>query len=298
MIAGGSGLVGNALTPLLLDAGYEVIWLSRRKLPNAPVPVALWNPAAGDFKSIESHQPEALINLAGAGIAEKRWSGSRKKEIIDSRVLPNQWLAQWLAASGHPLRYISASAIGYYGHQGETVCDENHAPGTGFLSQSTTQWEHAIERVAATGTPTAWIRIGIVFSTLGGALPQMLPPAKLRVPVIFGDGKAWMSWIHIHDLCGAFLHLLKHPHLTGPYNGVAPNPVRNGDLARALLEALDTKGIPMPVPAPLLRLAMGEMADMVLESTRVRHLKLEQTGFIFQHPLLVPALKHLLHTQC
>lgn len=297
MIAGGSGLVGRALTPLLLEAGYEVLWLSRNNIPDAPVPVALWNPAAGDFHSIETTQPQALINLAGAGIAEKRWTAQRKKEIIDSRVLPNQWLAKWLALSRHPLRYLSASAIGYYGHQGDALCDENHQPGQGFLSQSTTQWEHAIERVAATGTSTAWIRIGIVFSTQGGALPQMLTPAKLRAPVVFGDGSAWMSWIHIHDLCGAFLHLLRHPELTGPFNAAAPHPVRNKDLATALLEALKIKGLPVPAPAFLLRLAMGEMADMVLESTKVSHQKLSNSGFSFQHPDLIPALRHLLTAQ-
>jgi uncharacterized protein len=295
LIGGGSGLIGSHLSPMLEEEGYEVLHLSRRARPNAPYPTYQWDVEAQTIEEEAVERADYIINLAGAGIADKPWTKSRKALIIDSRVESARLLRETCQKLEQPPRaYLSSTAIGYYGDRGEEWLTEAAAPGEGFLAESTQAWEAAIEEVAATGLRTAGIRIGIVLSTQGGAMEKMLIPFRFYTGTYFGDGQQWYSWIHIEDVCRLFLHALKNEEMAGFYNGVAPNPVRNKELVEEMKTALGQTAAILPAPAFTLRLAMGEMADAVLDSARVSAEKTRSTGFDFRFPRLPEALKDLL----
>ena len=246
-----------------------------------------------DIEAIK--QADYIINLAGAGIADKRWTDARKKIIIESRVQTAQLLYDACSRLNHkPKAYISASAIGYYGERGDTWVNEDSAPGDeGFLPKSCIAWEAAVDPFNASDIRTVIIRIGIVLSTQGGALAKMLPSYHVRVGAYFGNGQQYYSWIHIEDMCRIFAKAVEDKSMKGVYNGVAPHPVTNKKLAEDIATALDKPSVVMPVPEFGLRLAMREMADVVLVGSRVSSKKIEQTGFDFQHPELIPALRDL-----
>jgi len=200
-----------------------------------------------------------------------------------------------MQCTGHtPQAFLSGAAIGYYGERGNELLSENAPPGRGFLAESCVAWEEAIAAVAAAGIRTVAFRIGIVLSTKGGALEKMILPARMGAGAYFGDGAQWYSWIHLDDVCNLFIHAIQQATLAGTYNAVAPNPATNKELAAALMRALDRPQILLPAPAFALKLAMGEMADVVLNSTRVSSAKVEASGFRFSHPNLEAALLDLL----
>ncbi|MCB0550889.1 MAG: TIGR01777 family oxidoreductase [Phaeodactylibacter sp.] len=295
LIAGGSGLIGRRLSQLLLEQGHEVLHLSRQSRPDAAIPTYRWAPGEGYIDDDAVLRADYVINLAGAGIADKPWTKARKRLIIDSRVEGARLLLSAFGRLQHfPKAYISSAAIGYYGERGSQWVDERSAPGAGFLAESCVAWEDAIGEVARAGVRTVGIRIGIVLSTQGGAMEKMLLPFQFRLGTYFGDGRQWYSWIHIDDLCGIFIRAMEDDSIQGFYNGVAPNPVSNKALAEGLREALGNRAAIAPVPAFALRLAMGEMADVVLLSTRVSSKKIENAGFDFSFPNLKEALADLL----
>ena len=236
-----------------------------------------------------------MVNLAGAGIADKPWTNARKRLIIDSRVDSTQLLLSAFKRLRHfPKAYLSSAAIGYYGDRGNEWLDESAAPGHGFLPESCIAWEEAIGEVAQAGVRTVAVRVGIVLSTRGGAMEKMLLPFQLRLGAYSGDGSQWYSWIHIDDLCRMFIKAMEDEDMQGAYNGVAPHPVTNKELAVAMKNALGKPALTLPAPALALRLAMGEMADVVLSSARVRSEKIEATGFEYAFPTLSEALPDLL----
>lgn len=294
LIAGGTGLIGTHLSQLLKNKGYQVAHLSRRANPNAEFPTYAWQPEAGIFDKKAFDEADAIINLAGAGIADKLWSKKRKHEIIESRTSSNALIAKYLRREKHRVQaYISASAIGFYADRGDEIMTETSAVGTGFLAESTAAWEQAIAEVAATKVRTVALRIGVVLSPEGGALQKMLIPFMFRLGVYFGNGRQWTSWIHRDDLCNIFLWALENPSVSGTFNAVAPTPLSNYDLTKAISTAKGGAYLMMPAPSFALRLGMGEMADVVLGSTRVSSQKIEKQGFVFRFPEISEALKNL-----
>ncbi len=294
LIAGGTGLIGSHLSRLLKNRGYDVTHLSRRANPNAEFPAYAWQPEAGAYDQKAFDEADAVINLAGAGIADKLWSKKRKREIIDSRTSSNALIANYLRQKKHKIQaYISASAIGFYDDRGDDIMTETTTAGKGFLAESTVAWERAIAEVAATGVRTVALRTGVVLSPEGGALQKMLLPFMVRTGVYFGNGRQWVSWIHRDDLCNMFLWALENPQISGTFNAVAPTPLSNYALTAAISTAKGGGYLLIPSPAFALRLAMGEMADVVLGSTRVSSQKVESQGFKFRFPEAIGALRDL-----
>ncbi len=296
LIAGGTGLVGSHLSQLLQAAGHTVLHLSRKQDLSAKFPAYAWDLSAKTIEQEAVNRADFIINLAGAGVADQRWTPARKRLIIGSRVDSTLLLKAAIERRPTPLRaYVSASAIGFYGSRGEQLLSENDPPGTdSFLAETVVLWEQAIEKIAGTGLRTVVLRIGVVLSTKGGALEKMLIPFRFFTGAWFGNGQQWMSWVHIDDLCRMFLEAIDNEQLSGIFNGVAPHPARNRDLVFELKKALGKPTLMMPAPAFALRAAMGEMADMVFDSARVSAKKIEADGFKFLFPDLLPALQDLL----
>jgi uncharacterized protein len=294
LIAGGTGLVGIHLSRMLKSKGYNVMHLSRRQNKDAEFPAYSWDIQKGVIDEEAFSQADYIINLAGSGIADKRWTDDRKKDIIKSRTESTLLLKKYLSKTPHHVKaYLSASAIGFYGERGNELVTEVSPNGKGFLAESTGAWENAIEEVSATGIRTVAIRIGIVLSTEGGALQKMLIPFMLRTGVYFGSGDQWYSWIHIDDLCNVFVWAIENEKPKGVYNAVSPNPLSNYAFTKAISEAKDGGYLLLPTPTFALRLAMGEMADVVLTSAKVSGQKIIKEGFVFQFPEAVAALKDL-----
>ncbi|WP_116105874.1 TIGR01777 family oxidoreductase [Lewinella sp. IMCC34191] len=294
LIGGGTGFIGMHLSRRLQRDGYEVRHLSRTPDPKATFPAYHWDIKAQTIDASALEGVDYVINLTGAGIADERWSEERKQVIIKSRTESTRLLARCFAEGKHrPKRYLSASAIGYYGDRGGNWLTEEAEPGTGFLSKSCILWEEAAEEISRLGIPTFINRTGIVLHPEEGALEKMLIPLKVWTSTYFGDGQQYYSWIHIEDLVGIYAYALEHQ-LEGTYNGCAPNPVRNKQFAQALGPALGQKAIVMPAPVPALQLALGEMSHTVLDSARCSAEKIEAAGYRFAYPELSQALEQLL----
>ncbi len=295
LIGGGSGLIGQHLSELLVREGYEVSHLSRSKQGAHRFPTYQWDAQAQTIDDEAILQADYVINLAGAGIADARWTDRRKKLIIDSRTETTRLLKNSFERLDHfPRAYLSASAVGYYGDRGAQMLHEDDPPGTGFLSESCILWENAISEVATVVPRTVVLRTGIALSTRGGALEKMLLPLKGFISTYFGDGSQYYSWIHIDDICRAYLHALRNEEIRGTFNGVAPLPVTNKELARALPAAAGKPALVLPAPAFAMRLVLGEMSHTVLDSARCSATKLQESGFEFTYPELQPALQDLL----
>ncbi|MET0284074.1 MAG: TIGR01777 family oxidoreductase [Polyangiales bacterium] len=292
-ITGASGFVGTALSSLLKKAGARVRPLVR------PGKHGLdginWDPEQGtiDAKALEG--VDAIVHLAGDGVADGRWTEAKKNRIRDSRVRGTELLAR--AITGLTLKpsvWLSGSAIGYYGNRGDEELDERASAGADFLAEVCKEWEAAAEPARAAGVRVVHPRFGIVLAPHGGALRKMLTPFKLGVGGKLGDGSQYMSWIALEDTVRALVHALDHKELSGPMNVTAPTPVRNEAFTKALGAALHRPTV-FPLPGPIARLALGEMADVALLSgQRVLPRQLLATGFQFEHPELAPYLSRVL----
>lgn len=295
LITGASGFVGARLTRDLLARGHRVIGVARR----SPAPeagqkgfrfVAADTTRPGDWQAKLS-DADAVVNLAGRPIFG-RWSDAVKQEIRDSRILTTRHVVDGLP-TGKPVTLISASGVGYYGERGEAPITEDTPAGEGFLAQLSMDWEAEARRGAESGARVVLARLGVVLGPGGGALAQMIPAFRAFVGGPIGDGRQWFPWIHLQDLTGAVAFILDHPELSGPVNLCAPHPVRNRELALALGNVLGRPAA-LPVPAFMLRLALGEFAGVLLGSQRVLPQKLAASGFRFRHPQIQPALAALL----
>lgn len=292
LITGANGLIGGTLVPFLTTGGHEVVRLTRgRKRAGA----ATWDPEKGSIDSGALEGLDAVVHLAGENISGGRWTADKKARIRDSRVAGTRLLCEALAALARPPKVlVAASAIGFYGHRGRDVVDEDSAPGSGFLADVCKEWEAATAPAAARGIRVVNLRIGVVLSASGGALASMLTPFKLGAGGPVGSGKQYMSWIAIDDVADAILFVLTTPSLSGPVNAVAPTPVPNADFARTLGTVLSRPAV-IPLPAFAVRLLFGEMGEeLLLSSTRVDPHRLQAAGFTFRFPTLEPALRHLL----
>ncbi|MEZ4920550.1 MAG: TIGR01777 family oxidoreductase [Saprospiraceae bacterium] len=293
LLAGGSGLVGSRLQQLLTEAGYTVRLLTRS--PKAENHF-FWDPMQNKLDEQALAGVHAVINLTGAGIADKRWTPSRKKILIDSRVLSTQLLGEAIARMPEkPQAFISASAIGYYGNSGEHTMTETDSPvGEGFMIECCEAWEQAAHQAIQSGIRTVILRIGVVLTPDGGALAELIKPLRFGLGSYFSNGKAWWSWIHIDDLCRQFIWAMETNSVEGTFNAVAPNPVRNLPLVKSLASAMKKNALFAPVPALALQLALGEMSQVVLNSNRIISDKIQAAGFQYKHPQLEGALQDLL----
>lgn len=299
LIAGGTGLIGTHLSKLLQEQGFQVRHLSRESRENAPYPTFVWNVEKGTMDPLALEGADYVINLAGAGIADKPWTAARKQLITDSRVKSNQLLKrQMLAMSEKPKAFISSAAVGYYGHDSSAQwINEDAPPGRGFLSESCIAWESSIRSLEETGVRTLGLRIGIVLSTQGGALPKLVQPMRVGVAPFFGTGQTWYPWIHLHDLCRMFLFAIQDEDMQGFFNAVAPQPTRNREFVQTLAKIFAPFALLIPAPTLALRLVLGEMADAILFGVRASAGKIQREGFDFEFPKLEGALQHLRATK-
>lgn len=302
LITGGTGMVGRYLTQLLLQKGYHVNWLSRQQgettIHGKRVQIFQWDI---DKQTVDGEAVSAadyIIHLAGAGVAEKRWSRKRKKEIVDSRVKSSKLLVKALREVPNTVQtVVSASAIGWYGPDRS----DNSQPFTedaqaypGFLGDTCKAWEESIAPVTALGKRLVRLRIGIVLSGTGGAITEFKKPLWAGMMPIFGTGKQVISWIHIYDLCSLFLYALENNEMNGVYNAVAPDPVSNRGLMMSLARSMGKSwALPIPVPAFMLKILLGEMSIEILKSATVSSRKTEGAGFQFTYPTIEKALENL-----
>ena len=295
LITGASGLVGSRLTELLLSKKMEVVHVGRTKR-NGSVPSFAWDVDKQQMDAKALAGVDTIVHLAGAGVADKRWTPTRKKEILDSRVQSTRLLYQILKEEKHSVKNIvSASAIGYYGFGlSDQLFTEECPPATDFLASVTTEWEKEVDAIRELEIRVVKIRIGIVLSNKGGALKEMARPIQFGVGAPLGTGQQVMSWIHIDDLCEMFCKAIQDRSLAGAYNGVAPNPVTNAELTKAIASILK-KPLWLPnVPPFVLRLLVGEMADIVVNGSKVSAEKILATRFKFQYSQIDDALRNLL----
>lgn len=292
LITGATGLVGRALSSLLRQQTHEVVQLTRSA---AGAGKPRWNPDVGEIDVTGLEGFDAVIHLAGEPIADAKWSPEKKARIRDSRIKGTRLLSDSLARlAARPKVLISASAIGIYGDRGDEVLTEESGPGSDFLSEVGVAWESGAQFAADAGIRVVNARFGIVLSADGGALHEMIKPMKMGIGGPLGNGRQWMSWIDIDDLCAAILHLTQTDSVHGPVNLVAPNPVTNRDFTRTLARVIHRPAF-IPAPAPALRLMFGEMADAILlSSQRVQPRRLMDSGYRFRYTHLEDSLRHLL----
>ena len=299
VIAGGTGFIGKKLVKRLLDDGCSVVILSRKLKPgeaesDGKIQYAQWDASTVGDWAFHLQNAEAVINLTGEPIAGKRWTDKQKKKIVQSRIAPTRALVAAIEQSSpRPGLLLNASAVGYYGDVEKGEVDETYPPGTGFLADTCALWENEAMAAAGLGVRIVLIRIGVVLSTGGGALPKLLLPFKLWLGGHLGTGAQWMPWIHQDDLVSAIVFILNNPDLYGPFNCVSPAAVTMREFAKILGSVIGRPSW-MPVPSFALRLLLGEMSEMLLTGQKAVPKKLLGNGFQFKFNRLDEAFVDLL----
>jgi len=295
LITGGSGLVGTKVSEFLLKSNHEPVWLSREEGQVTSIKKFKWDIKSSYIDEKAFDGVEHIIHLAGAGIADKRWTKKYKKEIIDSRVKSSELLLNYIVKKNIPIKtLVGGSAIGFYGaKQSQTVFKENDHPGSDFLAESCIVWEKSYLPFASLGIRTPIIRTGVVLSKKGGAYKKMSPPFKFGLGAALGNGKQYFPWIHINDLANMFVYALFNENLNGVYNGVATELITNKHFSKLLAESFDKPFFLPNVPSGALHLAMGEGALMVTEGLKISNAKIKLTGFNFGFEKVNEALKEL-----
>lgn len=300
VITGATGFIGRALCKELLDSGYEVVALSRsvdrgREVLGQNVTVAAWDGRSAQGWAQYAEGARAVVNLAGESIAAGRWTRAKKEEILKSRLNAGKAVTEAVTlARVKPAVVIQSSGIGYHGSAGDEVVDESSHPGTGFLSRVAEKWEASTKEVEAMGTRQVIIRTGVVLGKDGGALPRLLTPFRLFVGGPLGSGKQWFPWIHLDDEVKAIRFLIERDDLRGAFNLVAPEPVTTRDFCRTLGRVMKRPSW-FKVPALMLRLLFGEMAEEVLLSgQKAVPKRLLEAGFDFKFADVESALRDIL----
>ncbi|MGC4235476.1 MAG: TIGR01777 family oxidoreductase [Niabella sp.] len=301
LLTGGTGLIGTALVKQLTGKGYEVVILTRtpQKLKDKNVTYAQWDIVNQVIDENAIVAADHIIHLAGANVAEKRWTQKRKKEIADSRVKSGQLIGIALQRTDHKVKsFISASAIGWYGPDPVTPnphpFTEEAPHASDFLGQTCYEWEQSVSAIKDRGIRLCYIRTGIVLSAGGGALKEFLKPLKYGVAALPGSGKQMVSWIHIDDLAALYIEAMENIAYEGVYNAVAPHPVCTKRLVTTLAKAVNRNFyITLPVPAPALKMILGEMSVEVLKSTTVGSQKVQDAGFKFSYPDIDSAIRQI-----
>ncbi len=304
LITGGTGLIGKHLTGKLRKQGHHIIILTRHLPDEAAkdpgINFAKWDIGNQTIDIAAIQQADHIIHLAGAGVAEKRWSAKRKKEIVESRTQSSALLIKAIQETPNNIRtVVSSSAIGWYGADPKIPNPhpymETDAPDGGFLGETCRQWEESIRPVEGLGKRLVILRTGIVLDNEGGALREFKKPVYFGVAGIMGNGKQMVSWIHIDDICNMYVSAIEREEFSGVYNAVAPKPVSNKELTLHLAHAM--KGnfyLPAHVPAFVLKTMLGEMSTEVLKSTTVCSDKIRKAGYDFQFPAIEGAIDHLI----
>ncbi|WP_406460589.1 TIGR01777 family oxidoreductase [Streptomyces sp. NBC_01622] len=288
-VTGASGLIGSALVRSLTADGHEVVRLVRRAARGADE--VCWDPEGEYVDAAALDGCDAVVNLAGAGIGDHRWTDAYKKTVRDSRVLGTAALAEAVAALDRPPRvWVNGSAIGFYGETGDRAVDEDAPPGDGFLPELCVEWEEATAPVQEAGVRTVFARTGLVVAKDGGAWAKLFPLFKAGVGGRFGDGRQYWSFVALHDEVAAIRHLIDTEGLSGPFNLTAPNPLTNREIAAAMGRVLRRPSL-FTVPAPALKLVLGEMSGDVLGSQRVLPKRLLESGFTFTFPEIEGAIR-------
>lgn len=298
LITGGTGLIGRALSASMAGDGYEVVVLSRSPERAAGLPpgvrAARWDGRTAAGWGALADGACAVVNLAGEGIANGRWTGERRRRIADSRLSAGQAVVEAVElAREKPRVLLQASGVGFYGNLLEGSASENRPAGRDYLARLAVEWEASTRRVEAMGVRRVILRTGIVLSSDGGALPRMMLPFRFFIGGRVGSGRQWMSWIHIADEVGAIRFLIENPKAVGAFNLSAPNPVTNADFGRSLGRRL-RRPVVMPTPEFLLRLLYGEMADVLLNGQRAVPRRLTHLGYAFRFAEIDAALGDIL----
>jgi len=294
LLSRASGLVGSALLPFLHAGGHSVTPLVRGNSVLHEKTVR-WDPLEGEIRAQDLEGYDAVVHLAGENIASRRWSKAQKERILQSRVQGTRLLCGALSRLRRPPRVlISASAVGFYGSRGDMPLEDDAPAGDGFLPDVSQAWEEATHPAEGMGIRIVHLRIGVVLTAAGGALARMLLPFRLGAGGLLGSGKQFISWIALDDLIGAILHCLATQEVRGAVNAVAPEPVTNREFTRVFGRVI-RRPAHLPVPAPALRLALGEIAGaLLLASLRVIPARLLSTGYKFLYPGVESALSHTL----
>ena len=286
VVTGASGTIGGALAGALRARGDDVTGITRA--PGAHGGDIDWR--SWDDLGAAITESDAVVHLAGAGVADKRWSAARKRELRESRIdTAHAIVAAIQAAADKPAIFVAGSAVGIYGSRGDELLTEERAPGDDFLARLCVDWEAAAQ---GAGVRTVTLRTGVVLAREGGALAKLLPPFKLGAGGPIGRGRQYMAWIHRDDIVGLILHAIDTPALEGPLNGVAPAPVTNAAFGKALGVALRRPAL-MPTPPIALRLLLGERAGVLTASQRVSAARAQESGYAFRQPQIDGALRDL-----
>lgn len=294
LITGGSGFIGQHLIPKLVDNNYHCTVLTRSPEKTATlfaVPVE----CISDLEQVPDDQNfDVMINLAGQGIADARWSDANMQAIRSSRLdITASLIDLFKRLETKPDVFISGSAIGYYGVGTKTDITEASGTDNSFSSELCVEWENTATQAADLGIRTCLLRTGIVLGRNGGALKRMLPPFKLGLGGPIGNGEQWMSWIHLEDLCGMILYMIEQPDLEGPFNGTAPTPVTNREFTKSLAKVLHRPAV-LPMPAMVVKLLFGQMGEeLLLAGHQVIPKRMLETDFTFQYPSLNKALESI-----
>ncbi|WP_405993814.1 TIGR01777 family oxidoreductase [Streptomyces sp. NBC_00986] len=288
-VTGASGLIGSALVRSLTADGHEVVRLVRRGARGADE--VCWDPEGQYVDAAGLDGCDAVVNLAGAGVGDHRWTDAYKKQVRDSRVLGTAALAEAVAALDRPPRvWVNGSAIGFYGETGDRAVDESAPPGDGFLPSLCVEWEEATAPVQEAGVRTVFARTGLVVAREGGAWAKLFPLYKAGLGGRFGNGRQYWSFVALHDEVAAIRHLIDTDGLSGPFNLTAPNPLTNREISAAMGRVMRRPSL-FTVPAPALKLVLGEMSGDVLGSQRVLPKRLLESGFTFAFPEIEGAIR-------
>jgi len=302
LITGGTGLIGKHLTQLLQQKGYQVTILARETPPD-PLPdvtYAKWNIPQGSIDTKAVTTADYIIHLAGANVADGRWTDKRKQELIESRTKSSELIVNTLRNNTHQVKaVVSASATGWYGeYDGDQLSpgfDEDAAPANDFLGETCRLWEESIQPVENMGIRLVKLRTGIVLAKEGGAFTEFRKPIKFGIAAIMDGGDQVVSWVHIDDICRMYWYALQNEQVRGAYNAVAPNPVSNKTLVLEIAKQQRGKRfIPIHVPSFILKLMLGEMSVEILKSVKASAGRIKSTGFQFLYPSLEAAVKALI----
>jgi len=292
LVTGGTGFIGELLCPRLAASGHEVVVLTRQSRPDLPEGVKT---SVTSLDELDAGSFDAAINLAGASIADGRWTASRKRVLWESRVETTAKLVEWMCGASRPSRaLISGSAVGYYGDHGDRLITEDTRPAPGFAHDLCAAWESEARKAADCGIRVCYVRTGVVLDGEGGALEKMLPAFRLGVGGRLGSGDQYFPWVHRVDIAAIFHWLLERDEAAGAYNASAPQPVTNAEFTAALGRALGRPTV-LPMPAVAMRVLFGQMADeLLLSSERMVPERLLEAGFEFRYPRLDGALEAIL----
>lgn len=301
LVTGGTGLVGSLLVKELANAGHEVIIASRSSAPanHLNIKTIQWDPSQLYIDIATLQKVEYIVNLAGAGITDKRWTPQRKQEIVQSRVQAAQTIVENLKKIPHRVKaVINASATGWYGPDADygmrAYFTEEASPVNDFLGTTCQEWEAAIRPIAQMNIRLVKFRIGMVLSNRGGALAEFMKPMEKGIAPIMGNGKQTVSWIHELDLVRMIQFAINHDKIEGVYNAVAPRPVTNKELIQTLKVLYPKSTIGIHVPGFVLSIMIGELKEEVLKSVTVSSKKISDAGFQFMYPMIEPAIAHLI----